>query len=275
MFKIGDFSKLTRVPVRTLHYYDEIGLLKPNQVDRFTGYRYYSFEQLPRLNRILALKDLGFSLEQIAQLLDENLSPEQMRGMLRLRKAELQQQARQIGERLMRVEARLRQIEREDELPTQDVILKQVEPIHILSAREVVPEKAQMRERCTGLMDEVCDVLNQTHAKGTGLSLALYHDHSAQGIDVEMATVVENTAIPTTGRVRSYSLPAVQTMVSAVYTGSYDAFDAVSQVYVDLGKWIETNGYRIVGPCRELYLRPSINSDQPGVMEIQFPVEKA
>jgi DNA-binding transcriptional MerR regulator len=89
MFKIGDLSKLSRVSVKTLRYYDEIGLLKPAQVDRFTGYRYYSFDQLPRLNRILALKDLGFSLEQIAQVLNEGLPPAQLRGMLRLRQMEL------------------------------------------------------------------------------------------------------------------------------------------------------------------------------------------
>ena len=79
MIKIGDFSKLSLVSVRTLRYYEEMGLLAPIQVDRFTGYRYYSFDQLPRLNRILALKDLGFSLEQIAQMLDEGLPPAQIR----------------------------------------------------------------------------------------------------------------------------------------------------------------------------------------------------
>jgi len=63
MFKIGEFSKLSQVTVKTLRYYDEIGLLKPAEVDRFTSYRYYSVDQLPRLNRILALKDLGLSLE--------------------------------------------------------------------------------------------------------------------------------------------------------------------------------------------------------------------
>ena len=61
MFKIGDFSKLSRVSVKTLRYYDELGLLKPANVDDFTGYRYYVIDQMPRLNRILALKDLGFS----------------------------------------------------------------------------------------------------------------------------------------------------------------------------------------------------------------------
>jgi DNA-binding transcriptional MerR regulator len=88
MIQIGDFSKLGRISVKTLRFYDEMGLLKPVEVDRLTGYRSYKFDQLPRLNRILALKDLGFSLEEIGQLLADDLSLEQMRGMLNLRQAQ-------------------------------------------------------------------------------------------------------------------------------------------------------------------------------------------
>ncbi|NTV37988.1 MAG: MerR family transcriptional regulator, partial [Anaerolineales bacterium] len=69
MIRIGDFSKLSRVSVKTLRYYDEVGLLKPVEVDRFTGYRLYEYSQLSVLNRILALKELGFSLEEIGRLL--------------------------------------------------------------------------------------------------------------------------------------------------------------------------------------------------------------
>src|SRR5512136_826454 len=116
MLKIGDLSKLSRVSVKTLRYYDEIGLLKPAQVDRFTGYRFYSFDQLPRLNRILALKDLGFTLEQIRQVLDGDLSADELRGMLRLRQAQLQQQMEEAREKLAHVEIRLRQIEREGKM---------------------------------------------------------------------------------------------------------------------------------------------------------------
>src|SRR5215510_3401762 len=105
MFRIGDFSRLTGVSVKTLHHYDDIGLFKPLRTDPFTGYRFYSFEQLPRLNRILALKDLGFSLEQIARILDDDLSAEQLTGMLRLRQAELQKQAEAAHHRLARVVA--------------------------------------------------------------------------------------------------------------------------------------------------------------------------
>src|SRR5512139_3007056 len=85
MLKIGDFAKLSRVPVKTLRYYDEIGLLTPSEVDRFTRYRYYSEGQLPMLYRILTLKELGFSLEQIGRLLEDDLSPDQLRQMLELR----------------------------------------------------------------------------------------------------------------------------------------------------------------------------------------------
>src|SRR5260221_4653105 len=92
MMRIGDFSKLSRVSIKPLRYYDEMGLLKPISIDGSTGYRSYAASQLPRLNRILALKDLGFSLQQIGQVLNEGVSSEQLHGMLRLKRAELQQQ---------------------------------------------------------------------------------------------------------------------------------------------------------------------------------------
>src|SRR5512135_1263810 len=91
MLKIGEFSRLSRVSVRMLRHYDQLGLLKPSQVDPLTNYRYYSAGQLPRLNRILALQELGFSLEQIGELLNENVPAEQLRGMLRLKRAEVEQ----------------------------------------------------------------------------------------------------------------------------------------------------------------------------------------
>src|SRR5215213_8621982 len=103
MIRIGDFSKLSRVSIKTLRFYDEMELLKPVEVDRFTGYRYYEFDQLARLYRILVLKDLGFSLEEIGHLLEGNLSAEQMRGILKLRQAEIRQRVEEEA-RLERVD---------------------------------------------------------------------------------------------------------------------------------------------------------------------------
>src|SRR5215213_7391784 len=139
MIKIGEFSKLVQVPVPTLRYYDQVGLLKPIAVDRFTGYRYYSASQLPRLHRILALKGLGFSLEQIGAVLDEGLTPEQMRGMLRLRHAQISQQLNDMKSQLVEVEVRLQQIEREEQLSRYEVRLKQVEPQLVATVRANLP----------------------------------------------------------------------------------------------------------------------------------------
>jgi DNA-binding transcriptional MerR regulator len=93
MFKIGEFSRLSRVSVRMLRHYDQLGLLTPSQTDPFTGYRYYSAQQLPRLNRIIALRDLGFSLEQIAGMLDEELSTTSFWGW-KLKRAEVNNRCR-------------------------------------------------------------------------------------------------------------------------------------------------------------------------------------
>src|SRR5262249_35088743 len=139
MFRIGEFSKLCRVPTSALRYYDELGLLCPAHIDKFTGYRYYTAEQLPRLNRILALKDLGLSLEQIKVMLDDHLSPDESRGMLRLRQVEIQQEIAEERERLARVAARLKQIEQEGNMPTQEIILKMVDEQYVIGIREVVP----------------------------------------------------------------------------------------------------------------------------------------
>jgi predicted transcriptional regulator YdeE len=113
MLKIGEFAKKSQMTVKTLRLYDRLGLLKPAWIDRFTGYRYYAQEQLPRLNRIMALKDLGFTLVQIGRILQNELTVDELRGMLRLKCAELEQHIEEEQARLVRVEARLRQIEHE------------------------------------------------------------------------------------------------------------------------------------------------------------------
>src|SRR5579884_868813 len=129
MLKIRDFARLAEVSMTTLRYYDEIGLLKPIHVDPETGYRFYTMDQLPHLHRILAFKELGLGLTQIAEILDEGISAEGLQGMLRLRQAQIQQQIQAQQEQLVRVEARLRSLEQGGSLPNYEVVLKAVKPI--------------------------------------------------------------------------------------------------------------------------------------------------
>lgn len=270
MLKIGDFSKLSGVSVQALRHYDEMNLLKPAQVDTFTGYRYYSASQLPRLNRILALKDLGFSLEQIARLLENDLPAQQLRGMLKMKQVELEQVLEEEQERLARVEARLRQIEMEGEMSNYEVIIKKVEPQLVASVRGIAPNYQGVGP----LFGELYGYLARVGA-AEGLGGSIWHDESYKEKDVDTEAVAYlKSRLPESGRVKVYELPAA-TMACVVHNGAYNR---INQAYEAVGQWIEANGYKIAGPNRELYLhatQPVRQDDESYVTEIQFPVEKA
>lgn len=117
LYKISAFSRLGQVSIKALRLYDQRDLLKPAQVDADSGYRYYRIEQLSRLHRILALKAMGLSLEQIGQLLNDALSLSQMQAMLRLKQAELQQQLVEAQHRLSAVNAHLKYLQEEQTMP--------------------------------------------------------------------------------------------------------------------------------------------------------------
>jgi len=270
MIRIGLFSKLSQVPVKTLRYYDEIGLLEPAEIDSFTGYWYYSVTQLPRLNRILALKDLGLSLNQIAKLLTEELPVEQLRGMLRLKQVEIQQRMGQEEEKLARVAARLRQIEQENKMSNYDFVIKKVEPQRIASVRDVIPSYPEQGH----LWQELETVMVQGKIKSTGPCLTLYHTDEPK-IDAEVCEpIAEDLSLPKNTRVQTRELPAAE--VAAVI--HHGPFNTLSESYEALLKWIEANGYQINGPGREIYLQPPAEggsqTDPDTVTEIQFPVVK-
>lgn len=280
MFKIGDFSKFSRVSVRALRLYDQMELLTPIQVDQFTGYRYYSAEQIPRLNRIVAFKDLGFSLEQIRQLLNDQISPDQMRGMLRLKQAEVQQSIEAEQTRLRRIESRLQQIEQEESGTSGDVVLKRVEAQAIAAIREVLPICTDIKH----LYDELEEELRCQKVEIAGISQVLWHDEEYRLNEVD-AEVIIPVHLPSseTGRVKFYTLPEVEQMACLIHHGKHDA---LVQSFNTLLRWIEMNHYQIIGVNREIYWQPKFTdtnfatvndlaADSDLIIEIQFPVRQA
>src|SRR5262245_60105925 len=139
MFRIGEFSRIARVSSRLLRYYDGIGLLSPQRIDPATGYRYYSADQLGRLNRVLALKELGLSLEQVARMVDGKISTDEIRGMLMLKKAELERTLSEEAVRLRHIESRLQQIDEQGSLRDYDVVVKSAARQPYLSMRRTYP----------------------------------------------------------------------------------------------------------------------------------------
>ena len=131
MFSIGEFARHGRVSVRMLRHYDAIGLIRPACVDVATGYRFYEASQLDELNRVIALKDLGFTLQQVQAILAEKVSAAELRGMLKLRRAEIQATIDAETTRLARVEARLMTIEDGARVPAEGVVIKRLAPVRV------------------------------------------------------------------------------------------------------------------------------------------------
>ena len=270
MYKIGDFSRLSQVSVKTLHHYDDVGLLRPAHVDRENGYRFYGAEQVARVRRILNLKALGFSLEQIAGMLDGGMTAAQWQGLLREKQRELQQLARDTSDRLAQLDAWLAKMTEEETMPRLDVVVKTIEPQLVASMRE----RITFIEREGEMFGEIEEHIKRRGGKIVGPGTLIFHDSEFREgcLDVETVFPIA-TAIPTAGEMRVYELPGVETMACLIYQGGHNA--AGAEAREALARWIEEHGYRINGPDRLAFL----HCDEPGeeektVVEFQYPIAK-
>jgi DNA-binding transcriptional MerR regulator len=250
MFKIGEFSRLSRVSVRMLRHYDQLGLLTPSQTGPFTGYRYYSAQQLPRLNRIIALRDLGFSLEQIAGMLDEDLSTDQLLGMLKLKRAEVEEQMKSEEQKLARLEVRIRQMSESPRYGAYDVIVRDIEPELAATYREVAADDDRIQQMFD-LVETYVAEFEGARADKPPFSIYYDDDYREKDVDAEVAVPLKY-AIPENELIRVRQLPRLTNVACVVHAGEYSD---IYQAYNNLLAWIEANGYRMTGPIREVYLR--------------------
>ena len=268
MIRIGDFARLAGVSIETLRHYDELGLLAPARVDEFTGYRSYRPEQLRRLHRILALKDLGFSLGQIAEVLD-GITVERLTGMLALARAQAAQQLDEDQARLARIASRLRQLEMEEAMPDYEVILKELPSVLVASRRVTVPTNDQVPQILGRAFDEAYALVKRTGVREVGPCMAVWHQPAAV-LENELvdATVQIDRLVPSADGVEVCRLeggPAA----SAVYSGPFAGW---GHVHAALVNWMDENGYESTGTYREVYHQTETAN---AVIEIQYPVRKA
>lgn len=274
MFLTGEFSQISRVSKRLLHYYDEIGLLKPAHVDPHTGYRYYSARQLPRFNRILALKDLGLSLDHIAAMMQADVSDEEIHGMLLLKKAEVEQTVLKEAQRLRRIEARLQQNQMSND--ALDVVVKSIPAQLFLSVRAILPSPEEMLQ-LVQLVQRILPSRVDQRVLGPFAGVVYTDGFTLRNNDVEVGYLLKKPvedpiALSEEYVLRLRELPAVQTMATAVQTGGPDlVFVALGRI----GQWIEANGYRIVGPYREIGVElPGSGTFDEMIVEVQMPIER-
>ena len=277
MFKIGEFSKIAQVSGRLLRYYDDIDLFKPQRTDPWTGYRYYTADQLPRLNRILALKELGLSLEQIRQLMESDIGTDEIRRLYLERKAQLEQSLRDEFARLQQVQLRLSQLDRQAANWMPDIVIKRVPAQPVLSYRD-----ADMTvERLYQLFDRLRQFAPQRPAERSTYGpvfTVLYSDifTPEAPMDLEIGVVlnaerVKSLTIADDVTLAVHKLPAVEQMATIVHRGMEDH----PTTYNALGRWLSQHHYRIVGPGREVVLELGASTElENSIVEIAFPVER-
>jgi DNA-binding transcriptional MerR regulator len=270
MFSIGEFARHGRISVRMLRHYDAIGLLRPACVDPASGYRFYQASQFAELNRVIALKDLGFTLQQVQTIIDERVSAAELRGMLRLRRAEIHAQIEAETTRLARVEARLLTIEDEARSPADGVVVKRLAPVRV---GELTGVAAGYEPEATPVIQPLYRDLSQQLAcagvTASGPAIAYYQDAPTGD-----GAIVIHAAVPViagSGGDHGFSvveLAEVDCAAAIIHHGSMD--DALSTGQA-LARWIDANGYRSAGYAREVTLEWSPDPDQ-WVTELQQPI---
>ena len=270
MLKIGEFSKLSRISIRMLRHYDELGLLTPETTDPFTGYRYYSEAQLFTAGRINALKAMGFRLCDAAEVLRCWEDREALERCLLSRREAARLQAEEAAERLRLLDTALERL-RKDEPMKYDVTVKTIPERQVASVRQIIPCYQQEGELWNILMRETVPLHVQDG--DPVLCCATFHDkeYKETDVDVEVHKTVRGN-YPDTEHVKFRTVPQVL-VASAVCKGSYALMDEVNAA---VASWVEANGYAFDGPMFNIYHVSPHETNDPNefVTEVCYPVRR-
>ena len=271
MIKIGDFSKLSRISIRMLRHYNEIGLLIPDKTDDFTGYRYYSEKQLPLANRISALKEMGFGLVAIADILREYDDPDALKQFLTLKHTEVKEQAANVNRQLLLLETTINRLGKDDKVMNYNVLLKKMPQRYVASLRSIIPNY-----ECEGILwkqfSEEAEPL-KIQAANPEYCLAIFHDpaHVNEDVDVEIQMSVLGQ-YPDTENIKFKTVPPIQ-MASVTFNGGFEQIAEISEA---VANWVATNNYDFDGAMFNIYHVSPGHDPNPEnwVTEVCYPVRK-
>lgn len=268
MLTIGTFARLAGVSVRMLRHYDQLGLLRPARVDPHSGYRLYSATQLDRANRLVALKDLAFSLDEVGTLLDSTDDTEVLR-LLQARRDDLAASIAAESDRLRRVEARLRTISQEDTVSA-NYRLTRLPALQLGALTAPIPDMGSVGAVVGPLFEQVnAAVRPGVQRQGPGVA---YYDLDGDTMIAGVAVQLAAADVPP--ELHVVDLPAVERGISATYSG--EDLSGIQEAWQGLMKAAEAEGLSETGPAREIYLRtpfdPRSGDGSAWVIDLQQPL---
>lgn len=267
MLSIGAFAQIGQVTHRMLRHWDTAGLLVPAHVDEFSGYRSYDPSQLARLHRIVALRQLGFGLDDISLILDQGVDAERIGALLRVRRAEVEQEQRIATARLVDVERRLHLIESENQMSTIEIIEKPLPAIRLAARRAVLAEQPEVAGFVGPAFDAIAEIIGD-ECGSLSTPIAQY-DSSGHGLEITVGY-----AYDASGRegIETIDLPAAEHAICGIHLGS---MDRIAESWQAIHKEILARGFVPSGACRELYVRAESEDQADWVTELQQPVARA
>lgn len=270
MYRIGLFSKITKVTVKALRFYEESGLIEPEYTDAVSGYRYYSSAQLPKMFTIVSLRQCGFSIPEIRSVLRGG-NPE---SIFADRKRELEIKAAETERQLASVTHYLSALEREKAMPYQ-VIVKELPRVFVYSAKAVVESyneyfdlMPRIGKSLSRLNPELECVQDPPYCFVRYLD-GEYRDHDISIEFCEAVTGRGNGLLPE--GMEFQTVPAVKEAACVLHKGPYDTLPGA---YAAVFKWIEDNGYIPADCPRESYIDGIWNkeTEDEWLTELQVPI---
>ncbi len=255
MYKIGELSKLCQIPVKTLRYYDREGLLVPDEIDHFTGYRYYSASRLADCNRIIVLKELGFTLDEIKMRM-KAISTDDVLTLIETKEIELKNTILQTELRLRRLETR-KKIIKEGGIKMFDVIIRSTDTLRVAILRNIWTSK----EEAFTEIDNIRNKLPQNILGKRAIIINYETEYRENYFD--LGVCIEITR----------SLPLDSDYVEKVIVLPSDVAMLICQkheleeAYKTLIKQLEEDSCQIVGAYYEVY-------HDDGTVELKVPVYK-
>ena len=271
MFRIGEFSKLTRVSIRMLRYYDETGLLHPTETDYATNYRLYSTEQIPILNKIIFLRDLGLNVSEISAALN-NWNDEYIKNVLEKKYAETEKAIKAGQDILQKIEQAKIDITHGKMAIHCNVSIKEIPPYQVFSLRRIVPDYYAE--------GQLWKEMSEYAAKGGILvsenTFTIYHDleYKEQDVDIEVCAHVERMGENQNGFVYRKTEPVPIMACTMVYGD----FSNIAGAYLAFADWLQEHSqYKMSGQSRQIVHRGPWNEEKTDnyLTEIQIPLEKA
>jgi DNA-binding transcriptional MerR regulator len=271
MFKIGEFSHLVRVSPRMLRHYEKCGLIAPAAIDPFTGYRQYAAAQIPQINQIATLRDIGFTIDEIGEILPRIVDKAFLAGRLRDRANMLREAIEQDHARLNKLMQMSGELRKEKVIMLYEVELKQLEAVKVLSLRGIIPQYNQesiLWEKLGGYIAQHAIVCHSD-----GYSTYFDEAYMEANPDVEVAIPVDVLG-ESRGEFVYQEYPAVELAATLRFSGAFDGgYDAAGE---KLAQWLEQNGYAFAGHLRGHVITAPDEEPNPDnwLTELQVPVKK-